>query len=752
MGPDGVKAIGRYRVTRKLGEGGMGAVYEAHDERLDRAVAIKRMHGRFGDGLDRQRLWREARAGASVNHPNVCQIYEIGEDGEELFLAMELLEGEPLSSRLTRGPLLPAEAGQITLAILGALGALHQKGIVHRDLKPSNVFLSQHGVKLLDFGVAKPALARQDQQAALVTQPGVLVGTPRYMAPEQINGSDADPRSDLFVVGVLLYEMLSGRPPFTGGTLIELARAIVHDEPPALGGSSAVVAVDQLIHRALRKRQEERYQTAAAFAQDLRTALLVTDSAETPRARPLTRLVVLPFRLLRPNPDVDFLAFSLAEEISSTLSGLPSLVVRSTVAAAPYVGEAPDIRAIASALDVDVVLLGTLLPAADQVRVNAQLIQAPSGTLVRALTVKMPAGDIFQLQDQLVKAIVESLSLSLTTRDQGRISRDSPANGEAYECYMRANQICFDSKQWAAARDLYVRCVNLDPQFAPAWARLGRCYRVLGKYGRPSESQANVALAEDAIKRALAINPELSLAHHLYTHIEVEAGRARQAMVRLLERVRHEPSEPELFAGLVHACRYCGLLDASVAAYERAHRLDPGVITSAAQTFLIMGEFDRAIALDRGDPPFVKAIAMVESGRNTEGLELLHGMLASKLHETMREMIATIVAVLEGRYDELVLNVHRMIAAGFRDPEGFFHWAGALALAGDHDGALAMLERSVDGGFSAVSALVHDPWLDPIRGMPDFRHVVHRAEELQREALEAFRAADGPRILGIPQI
>jgi serine/threonine protein kinase len=746
-----VTGSGRYRILRKLGEGGMGAVYAAHDERLDRPVAIKKMHGRLGDDQDRQRLWREARTGASVSHPNVCQIYEMGEEGNELFLAMELLEGEPLSARLERGPLPAGEAVQIALAVLSALGALHQKGIVHRDLKPSNIFLSHHGVKLLDFGVARPLIAGGDGLPSL-TMPGTLVGTPRYMAPEQIEGRMPDARSDLFALGILLYEMVSGSAPFAGESVFEVARAITHDEPRALGGSSAIVAVDRVIHHALRKRMDERYQTAAAFAQDLRAALLATDSAELPRARPLTRLVVLPFKVLRPDPEIDFLAFSLADEISSALSSHSSLVVRSTMAASPLVGEKPDIRALADALDVDVVLFGTLLLSGGQVRANAQLIQAPSATLMRAITLQMPSGDIFQLQEQMAKAIVDSLSLSLTPQDERRMSRDAPASAEAYHCYLRANQISSDSKQWAQALDLYLRCVRLDPQFAPAWARLGRCYRVLGKYGNPLEAEANAARAEEALTHALALNPDLSLAHHLYTHIEVEAGHARRAMLRLLDRARQDPSQPELFAGLVHACRYCGLLDASEAAHERASRLDPGIVTSAAQTYLIRGDPERAIAADRGDPPFVKGLALVQSGRATEGLDLLHGILERGVHPTLREMIGTMIAMLEGRHDEVLRAVHNLVATGFRDPEGLYHWAGALAAAGDHDGALALLERSLDGGFHVPSALVRDPWFDSLRGLPDFRNAVRRAEDLQREALDAFRAADGPRILGVPQL
>jgi serine/threonine-protein kinase len=737
---------GRYRIVRKLGEGGMGVVYAAHDERLDRPVALKRIR-RSGDGIDRQRLWREARASASITHPNVCQLYEVGEDGEDLFLTMELLDGEPLSARLERGSLPPNEAAQIALAVLSALTALHDKGIVHRDLKPSNIFLSRHGVKLLDFGLARPFAGD-----GTVTLPGLVVGTPRYMAPEQIEGGRGDSRSDLFSLGIVLYEMVAGRPPFAGTSIFEVARAILHDEPPALGGTSGIVAIDRIIHRALRKALEARYQSAGDFAQDLRAALLVTDSAEAAAVRPMTRLVVLPFRVLRPDPSIDFLAFSLADAVSSALSGLPSLVVRSTAAAASFASGAPDVTALARALDVDVVLLGTLLSSGGQVRVTAQLVQAPSGTLVRAITAQSTSDEIFQLQDGLAQSIVESLSLSLTPREERRIHGDAPANAEAYEWYLRANEIQLDSTQWVAARDLYLRCLERDPRFAPAWARLGRCYRLLAKFGDPGGAQESLAKAEQAVTRALGINPDLSMAHNVYAQIEVEAGRAREAMVRLLERVRNAGTEPELFAGLVHACRYCGLVDASIAAYERARRLDPRVVTSVPQTFLQKGDFERAIATDQGDPPVAKALALTISGRRDEGIPLLRTALAQNLQPKLHAVLASMLAFLERDHEQVIRRIHSMVDSGFGDPEAFYYWAGALAQAGDQDGALGLLERCLNGGYFPAAALATDPSLDPLRGLSDFRFLVRRAEELHHEALESFRAADGPRLLGLPTV
>jgi serine/threonine-protein kinase len=740
----------RYRIVRKLGEGGMGIVYAAHDDRLNRPVALKRIRSGMGDGHERQRLWREARAVASVSHPNICQVYEIDEDHHGLFLAMELLDGEPLSARLERGSLPPNEAVQIALSVLSALAALHQKGIVHRDLKPSNIFLSQHGVKLLDFGLARPvALESVDSE---LTRSGVVIGTPQYMAPEQIEGRGADARTDLFVFGIVLYEMVSGGRPFGGDSLFEIARAIVQDEPAALGGSPGGVALDRIIHRALRKKMDERFQTADEFAQELRAALLSTDSSAVSHVRPITRLVVLPLRMLRPDPSIDFLSYSLADAISSALSGLPSLVVRSTAAAAGVVTDPPDIAALARALDVDVVLLGTLLSSGEQVRVTAQLVQAPSGTLVRGITAQSTTGEIFQLQDTLAKSVVDSLRLSLSLGDQARINRDAPANPEAYECYLRGNQIQLDSSRWAEARDLYARCVNLDPHFAPAWASLGRCYRLLGKYGDPAHAQANLGLGDQALRRALAISPDLSLAHNVFAYFEVDAGRAREAMVRLLERVRQSESEAELFAGLVHACRYCGLLDESVAAYERARRLDPHVVTSVNLTFTLKGDWERALAADRGDPPIAKLVTLVHLGRFEEAIPLLRAAESRALHPLMEAGLQALIAACEGRWAEVIRRVHELLSSGFSDPEAFYVWAGALAQAGDHDGALGLLERAVTNGFHPASALVRDPRFDRLRAMADFREIVRRADERQRDAFSAFRAADGPRLLGLPSV
>ena len=512
-------------------------------------------------------------------------------------------------------------------------------------------------------------------------------------------------------------------------------------------------ALDRIVHRALRKPVEERYQTADAFAQDLRSTLLGTDTADVSRIRPMSRLVVLPFRMLRPNPAIEFLAFSLADAISSALSGLPSLVVRSTAAASRlcrrHAGHPGALRGAGRGRRA-------AGDAAQQRRPGTGERAARRGSIGDAGPGDdgaIAGGEIFQLQDSLAKSIVESLSLSLTAADEGRINRDAPANPEAYDLYLRANQIQLDSKQWTAARDLYLRCLERDPQFAPAWARLGRCYRLLGKYGDPSQAQANLALGEQALKRALEINPDLSLAHNLYAHVEVDAGHAREAVARLLERVRHAVSEPELFAGLVQACRYCGLLDASVAAHERARRLDPGVVTSVAQTFLLNGEWERAIADDRSDPPFTKAIgarparSCIRRARAAAGRRCARAATAApqpcRGHDrrVRGEARRSDSPDSPGRSTRGLAIRKCSITGPARSRR--------RAITTDRSG---LLERAIEGGFHPASALVIDPRFDSVRALSDFSKLVRRADELQREAFETFRAADGPRLLGLPHV
>ncbi len=744
--------IGHYAIERKIGEGGMGIVYAARDERLNRTIALKTLSAPAPDATARQRLWREARAAASVNHPNVCQIHEIGEDGGRVFIAMELLEGEALAARLERGALTPAEAIPIGLGVLSALAALHARGIVHRDLKPSNVFLTGHGVKLLDFGLAQPELAGSDGLAAGLTRTGVVMGTPRYMSPEQVAGEPVDLRSDLFAAGAILFEMLAGRPAFAGTSIVEVLHATRYEQPPALTGSPAVAAVDRVIRRAMAKRRSDRPASADAMAEDLRSIRGIDSGSSLAMAQAMTRLVVLPFRVLRPDAETDFLAFSLPDAIATSLSGNTALVVRSSAVAARFAAGPPDLKALAAEADVDRVVMGTLLRAGDQLRATAQLVEAPGGTLLTSHTVQAPLGDLFGLQDDIARRVADALSLPLA--GAAPAAADRPADAHAYQLYLRANELARTYDGILAARDLYQQCLERDPRFAPAWARLGRCHRVVGKYIDPDPGSD--VRAEDALRRALAINPRLSLAHKFYANLEADIGQATGALRRLLGEAALHGNDPELFAGLVHACRYCGLYEQSVAAHEEARRLDPNVTTSVEQTLLMAGDVDAMLAMDTpkliaGADDGIRVIALGLAGRRDEARVRLAAMRASTRIPLFVGWMDYIAAWLDGSARNVSEEIERAGLGVLKiqdDPEAIFQEGWMSCDVGEHARGLAELERAVAKGYFVAPTLVRWKQFDALRGEPRFQALLASAEAGRARALIAFREAGGERLLG----
>ena len=740
-----MKSIGPYEITGTLGQGGMGIVYSAWDDRLKRAVAVKTIRANDSDPASTERLRREARAGARVNHPNICQLYDVGSEQGQFYIAMELLEGESLGARLKQAVLPLNEAVSIAVSVLSALDALHTQGLIHRDLKPSNIFLTPHGVKLLDFGLARPIALDHDESR--LTLPGTIIGSPRYLSPEQLMDEQSDHRVDLFAIGAVLYEMITGRPAFDGQTIAKVVHAVVYEHPPGLDGSPAVAAVDRVIHKALAKVPAERYQGARGMADDLRAAMLLVDSGTTTAApRPVTRLIVLPFRMLRSDPELDFLSFSLSDALSTSLAGLESLVVRSSLTASRFSTDPIDLDALGKA-DVDAVLTGTILRAGDELRVTAQLADVPSGTVRWSQSMPARLGDIFQLQDALTSRIVESLSVPLTARDKQALGRDVPRSAKAYEFYLRANQLAYQHQNWTVARDLYEQCLREDPDYAPAWARLARIYRMIGVYSGEGTEDL-YARAEEAFQRALRLNPDLSIAHNLYTSVELETGRPQRAMLRLLERTRARTSDPELFAGLVQACRYAGLQRPAIVAHEHAVRLEPQIRTAVAHAYLKAGEYDKAIAHDYDDPPVVTTLALDLMGERERAIAHARQQLVAGLPALFRTFYELTTAALEGRQLD-VAAIAGSVAPRWRlrDPCGTFYVARTLA-AVNHPDALVLLKRAVEGGYYCYAFIARDPWLDPLRGESEFNRIVRTAESGYRDAAAAYVNAGGEKLLG----
>jgi len=617
--------IGPYRIVSKVGEGGMGVVYKAEDSRLGRVVALKIIRECDADFSRRRRFWQEARAAAQVAHPNACRIYDVAEEQDRLVLVMEFIEGESLARRVERGALPAREAAQIVLAILSALEAFHKIGIVHRDLKPENIILSGGGTKLLDFGIAKhlaPASGEETVQTRSgETMPGTFLGTPRYASPEQFRGQAIDARCDLFSLGAIFFEMLTGHAPFPGESFGEIAHSVLQGSPPALSGSPAIVAMGRIVHRALEREPQDRYANAESMAAELRATLLLDGIETKAQAQALRRLMVLPFRLLRPNQDTEFLAYSLPEAITVSLAGLDNLIVRSSVVASRYSPDSLDLQQIAREAEVDVVLTGALLTVGEQLRITTQLVEVPSGTLVWSHSSKATIRELLELHDDLVHRVVESILPSLTVREHQALQEDRPASPTVYQLYLQANELSRNWENLPAAIAIYERYVSSDASFAPAWAKLGRARWLWDKYNKGSVE--GLRSADEAFQTALRLNPNLALAHNLYTNLQVDQGRSLDAMKRLLERAHQRKSDAELFAGLAHVCRYCGLLQAALLAHQEARRLDPLIATSVNHTYFMLGDYQRALETSTGDYGYGRAAVLAMLGNIQEAISQL---------------------------------------------------------------------------------------------------------------------------------
>jgi serine/threonine protein kinase len=418
----GTALASRYRIERPLGEGGMGRVYEAVDQQLGRKVAVKVIRSGVDDPVGRERFLREARSAAALSHPNACQLYEAAEHEGDPFLVMEFLEGEPLSARLARGPLSRDEAVEVILALMDVLDAFHKAGLIHRDLKPSNVFLTPQGAKLLDFGLARHTKRSEAVTSPAITVPGAVTGTLRYMAPEQITGDAVDARTDIFGLGVLLHEMLTGRIPFVAETNADWLNAVLTKEAQPLGDPQ-LRALEPIVMRALRRKPEERYASVEEMSAELKAALDPDRASAPPEPQPQhngsLRVVVLPFRLLKDDQEIEALRDGIPEAITALLSGRPGLTLVSNRAAQEF-ADGTDLITVGRTLNVDRLLSGSILRAGDEARVTVQLIEATDGSVQWSQTTQHTLGSVLALQDDICKQILDGLPLAADSVDGNR--------------------------------------------------------------------------------------------------------------------------------------------------------------------------------------------------------------------------------------------------------------------------------------------------------------------------------------------
>lgn len=770
--------VSHFRILARLGEGGMGIVYEAEDAKLARRVALKFLPDAMADDAEAlERFRREARAASALNHPNICTIYEIGEHAERPFIAMELLHGRTLRRAIDGRPMEVGKAVDLAIRICDALEAAHERQIIHRDVKPDNIFVTDQGqAKLLDFGLARrhvdrfaDAEAPTHGEAAYRTEAGLTLGTVAYMSPEQARGSAVDARTDLFSLGVVLHEMVTGTPPFGGQTVGEAFEAIFTRPPPAVRAVNPDVppALEAVIAKALEKDPARRYQSASALRSDLQraqlepatvaagsgavaskahrsfwtktavwvglaavvvamTALLLVgrssrDSAPPAPSAGRTAIAVLPFVNLSQAPDQEYFSDGLTEELLNALAKNPKLRVTSRTSAFSFKGKDVDLQTIAARLGVTHVVEGSVRRAGAQLRVTAQLVDVATDSPLWSRTYERQADAVFAVQEDIATSVAAALKMTL---EGGRTPALPSTSVEAYNAYLQGRYFLgrLSRENLQKAIDFYREALRLDPAYARAWAGLSAAHSSQAAAGYVPFDEGYGEARREA-ERALELDPNLAEAHARLGRVRREYDwnwtGAEAAFGRALAL---EPANLDAMQGAAMLASAFGRFDDAIAFTRKAVELDP---LRVGTNYNLGLHLYRAGRWDEASAALVRALELnPQNGLAHRTLGLVH-LARAKPQDALTEMqrepellwrtqgLAVAFFAL-GNLKEAGVAL-ASLEGTFRD-NAPFQIAEVYAFRGDADRAFEWLDRAYDRRDAGLTEMKASRLLSALHG------------------------------------
>jgi len=799
------QTVSHYRVIGKLGGGGMGVVYEAEDTRLARHVALKFIPEEMAkDKKSLDRFVREARAASQLNHPGICTIHDIEDNNGHPFIVMEKLEGVSLREILRTRRVTVEEILDIGIQVSDALAASHAKGVIHRDIKPANIFVAQNGqTKILDFGLAKVVHDPNSSEAQLedsLTAMGVIPGTAIYMSPEQARGEELDARSDLFSLGVVLYEMATGKKPFATGNVITTLDAVLNQKPvsPLQLNPKLPPDLEGIIGRAMEKDRGHRYPNAAAIKGDLQslrrdtqagmtksgfrrpvlpyriatstfqattrwstyillgtTALLLTAvltmgawwfkhrGAIAPVASKNT-IAVLPLQNMNGDISVEFLRFALADEIANTLTYNRSLDVRPSAMTRKFVANDIDPQAAGREVHVGTVITGHFLKQGNRLLITLEAIQVNGNKLLWQTNVTAGSEDLIMMQSQVSAQIRQGLLPALGVAGGFLDTSTRPKNPEAYDLYLHAVALPHDAGPNKDAIAVLEHVVAVDPTYAPAWEELGlRCY-----YDADYSDGGEVMFqrSSQAYEKAIQLDPNRMVAAGQLINNHVERGELGPAYQQALALVKRRPDSPQAHFTMGYVYRYAGMLEQATSECDTALALDPGnyAFRSCAWAFMELGKTDRAeeyVRLDAGSEwaLYVTPSILLREGKVQEAREAVKRMpIAPRYH---RDLLETCLGLRPPSELDRIAHEDETSLPTDPDPETWYYQGAILAYCGKKQAALHMLESAVGQNYCAYSNLLSDPLLAKLRTDTEFDRVLTQAARCQ----EAVRSSANPQ-------
>jgi serine/threonine protein kinase/tetratricopeptide (TPR) repeat protein len=791
-----VKKISHYSTIEKLGSGGMGEVFLARDETLDRKVAIKVLPEQFVlDDARLQRFQKEARVVSALNHPNILTIFEVGEDAGQHFIVTEYIEGETLRQRLERGSVTQLEVVDIGIGVISALAEAHHAGIIHRDIKPENVMIRRDGlIKVLDFGLARRNTgggAGADSSTAIrETAPGTVMGTISYMSPEQARGLSVDGRSDLFSVGAVLYEALTGHIPFEGSTSTDILAAILHRPPPPIERYSAEVPreLQWIVEKALHKDVEERYQTAKEMLADLRRVRRELEAAPqsplpppSPPERPATissaeyivsgirnhkksvagslvfvalvigaaffmtrssartidSVAVLPFSNATGDASAEYLADGVTENLINSLSEISGLRVVPRSSVFRYKNSDLPIEEIAEKLRVRAVVSGRVQKQGSTVAVQAELVDAASHAQLWGKRFEAPSGEMISIQRQLAQQTASKLRPRLSDQEQQRVQKSYSTDPEALDLYMRGRFLW--SKRTTtdirAALETFEKAIDRDPDFALAWAGIADVHIVLPTYDPAVAARDSYPKAREAARRALQLDPEMAEAHAalagvLFEHEWNMAG-AESEFRRAIELKPGYAPARYWFSDFLGAT---GRMEEALVQADAAREADPLSMNAVSQRAFAL------VFMNRPEEALREADKAAQLDPNAGRLMWIRGwayLQQVKLAESAQHWEAlskatgdprgeAMALVLRGKRAEAAALAERFAKMASESQFNPYYVAVMYSVLGEEDQAMHWLDRSYQARSVDLAYIAIDPMVDPLREDPRFHALLRR--------------------------